>query len=141
MGKTRTAASLAALLLVSSCQWAGDTKAVRVPFANLKQRLEESQATLKRAIEEGSLDRTPAAIRALGERFDEISAQSSAMNLLDREHLAINIATARRCLTAIDRYCVAGDQELVRTQFDQLEPTIGEIQVLLDRAIKTTTAE
>jgi len=77
MGRARAAALLALLLLVPSCDWAGDSKAVRVPYAELKQRIEESHARLTRAIGEGALDQAPSATRELNARFNELSAQAS----------------------------------------------------------------
>ena len=118
--RLRTALLVGALLAAPSCQWAGDTKAARVSFAALKESVEDVNARLTSAVEEGSGD------RVLG---------------LDREHLSISVATARRCLTAMDRYAQSGDAELLRAQNQQLQPTIVEIQELLDRADRTTTAE
>lgn len=139
--RTRAACLLAALLAVPSCQWAGDTKAVRVPFAELKQRVEDARARIESAVQEGSVDRVPALDQALNAELDAAAAQSSAMNLLDRQHLAINVATARRCLTEMDRFAQSGDVEDLRAQFQQLQPTVAEIQVLLERAERTTTAK
>lgn len=140
-GTARAAASLAMAFLLVSCGWAGDSKAVRVSFAQIKQQIEETRAGLKSAIDEGSLDRVPALNQALNAQLDQLSAQSSAMNLLDREHVAINVATARRCLNEIDRFVTAGDVELVRAQLAQLNPTMEEIATLLERADKIATAK
>jgi hypothetical protein len=139
--RTLAGVLVATILGASSCQWAGDTKAVRVPFADLSRRVEEARSRLESAINEGSADRVPALTRALNAELDAASAQSSAINLLDREHLAINVATARRCLTDMDRYAQSGDLDLLRAQFQQLLPTVAEIRVLLDRAERTTTAK
>ena len=141
LARTRAASILATLVAVSSCQWAGDTKAVRVPFREVKQRVEEAHSSLAAAVEDGSVEDVPALDQALNAELDAAMGQSSAMNLLDREHLSINVATARRCLTDMDRYAQSGDVELLRAQFHQLEPTMAEIEVLLDRAERTTTAK
>ena len=45
---------LGALLAAPSCQWAGDTKAARVSFAALKESVEDVNARLTSAVEEGS---------------------------------------------------------------------------------------
>jgi hypothetical protein len=132
---------IAALFGLSSCQWAGDTKAVRVPFADLSRQVEEARSSLESAVNDGSMDRVPALTRTLSAELDAASAQSSAINLLDREHLAINVATARRCLSEMDRFAQSGDLEDLRAQFQQLQPTVAEIRELLDRAEKTTTAK
>ncbi|TMQ55458.1 MAG: hypothetical protein E6K74_03175 [Candidatus Eisenbacteria bacterium] len=134
-------AALLAGLAASSCQWAGDTKAVRVSFSALKDTIEDVSARLDGAVEEGSADRVPAIDRELNTVLDTAEKQSSAMNILDREHLAISIATARQCISAMDRYAQSGDSELLRAQNQQLQPTIKEIQELLERADRTTTAK
>lgn len=139
--RTRAALVLAALLAGSSCQWAGDTKAVRVPFVELKQRIVDAQSRIASAVQEGSMDRVPALDQALNAELDAASAQSAAINLLDREHLAISVATARRCLTQMDRFAQSGDLEDLRAQLQQLQPTVAEITELLDRADRTTTAK
>ncbi|HLF05599.1 MAG TPA: hypothetical protein VI893_00230 [Thermoplasmata archaeon] len=140
-GPVRAAATLALVTLLASCGWAGDDKAVRVPFAQIKQQIAEAHSNLKRAVDEGSLDRLPALQRNFNAQLDAVSAQSSAMNLLDREHLLLNLATVRRCLTEIDRFAASGDVELVRAQVSQLDPTMEEIATLLDRADKIATAK
>jgi len=137
----RAAVFLAMVFLLVSCGWAGDNKAVRVSFAQIKQQIEETHASLKRAVDEGALDRLPALDRQLNTQIDELSKQSSAMNLLDREHLFLNLATTRRCLTEIDRYVTSGEVELVRAQLSVLDPTMEEIATLLDRADKIATAK
>jgi hypothetical protein len=137
----RAVATLALAYLVASCGWAGDNKAVHVSFAMVKQRIAEAHSNLKRAVEEGSLDRLPALQREFNAQLDAVSSQSSAMNLLDREHLLLNLATVRRCLTEIDRFASSGDLDLVRAQVAQLDPTMEEIETLLDRADKIATAK
>jgi len=139
--RLRTALLVGALLAAPSCQWAGDTKAARVSFAALKESVEDVNARLTSAVEEGSGDRVLGLDRELNTVLDAAMNQSSAMNILDREHLSISVATARRCLTAMDRYAQSGDADLLRAQNQQLQPTIVEIQELLDRADRTTTAE
>ncbi|HZE20220.1 MAG TPA: hypothetical protein VE402_08875 [Candidatus Angelobacter sp.] len=98
-------------------------------------------ARLDAAVEETSPDRVPAIDHELNAVLDTAMDQASAMNILDREHLAISVATARRCLTAMDRYAQSGDGELLRAQNQQLQPTIKEIEELLERADRTTTAK
>jgi hypothetical protein len=134
-------ALVAAQLAVPSCQWAGDTQAARIPFAALKRQVDDVHARLTSAIQNGEADRVPGLDREMNATLDAAMNQRSAMNLLDREHLSINVATARRCLTDMDRYAQSGDLELLRAQAQQLAPTIAEIQVLLVRADKTTTAK
>lgn len=135
------AAFLLALLVVPSCQWAGDASARRVSYAVLKKQIDDVQTRLNSAVQNNEAERVPGLDREMNAALDAAMNQRSAMNLLDREHLAINVATARRCMTDMDRYAQSGDMELLRAQTQQLAPTISEIQVLLDRAEKTTTAK
>jgi len=134
-------AALLAVLAASSCQWAGDTKAARVSFSALKESIEDVSGRLDGAVEEGAADRVPGLDRELNTVLDTTEKQSAAMNILDREHLAISIATARQCITAMDRYAQSGDSELLRAQNQQLQPTIKEIQELLERADRTTATK
>lgn len=134
------AALSAALLAAPSCQWAGDTKAVHVSFAALKAQVDDVNSRLTSAIQNGDSDRVPGLDKELNAAMDAAMSQSSAMNILDREHLAISVATARRCITDMDRYSQSGDMDLLRAQAQQLAPTIVEIQELLDRAERTTKA-
>ncbi len=134
------AALSVALLAPSSCQWAGDTKAVHVSFAALKAQVDDVNTRLTSAIQSGDSDKVPGLDKELNAAMDAAMSQSSAMNILDREHLAISVATARRCITDMDRYAQTGDMDLLRAQAKQLAPTITEIQELLDRAERTTKA-
>jgi hypothetical protein len=136
--RMRAPVMLAVLLVLPivapSCQWAGDPKAARASFVVLKQQVEDVSSRLYSAIESGENDRVPALDKELNAAMDASMKQSSAMNLLDREHLAINVATARRCLTDMDRFAQSGDSDLVKNQVQQLKPTVDEIVELLDRA-------
>lgn len=132
------AALLAVPILAPSCQWAGDPKAARASFVVLKQQVEDVSSRLYSAIESGENDRVLGLDKELNTTMDAAMKQSSAMNLLDREHLAINVATARRCLTDMDRFAQSGDSDLLKNQAQQLKPTVDEIVDLLDRANRTT---
>jgi hypothetical protein len=138
---TRVAWLLAGLLAIPACQWAGETKAARVSFAVLKQKVDDVNSRLVAAVQNGDSDRVPGLDKELNTTLDTAMKQSSAMNILDREHLSINVATARRCLSDMDRFAQAGDSELLRAQNQQLQPTITEIQDLLERADRTTNAK
>jgi hypothetical protein len=131
---------LAALWAAPSCQWAGDTKAVRVSFAALRTQLADVSSRLNSAIENGDSEHIPALDKELNAVLDASMNQASAMNILDREHLSINVATARNCITDMDRYATSGDMDLLRAQVKQLAPTVTEILELLDRAERTTKA-
>ncbi|HYQ95604.1 MAG TPA: hypothetical protein VER38_01185 [Candidatus Eisenbacteria bacterium] len=131
---------LAAQLATPSCQWAGDTKAATVSYLVLKRQVDDVNSRIHSAVQNGEADRIPGLDRELNASLDAAMNQASAMNLLDREHLSISVATARRCITDMDRYAQSGDLDLLRAQVQQLEPTIAEIQELFDRAERTTTA-
>ena len=135
---------LAGLLAVgsaTSCQWAGDTSAAKVSFAALKSQLDDVNSRLNSAVQNGEYDRVISLDKELNLVLDAAMKQNSAMNILDREHLSINVATARRCINDMDRYAQGGDADLVKAQAQQLAPTVSEIQELLDRAERTTTAK
>ena len=141
--RMRVAGLLSALslcLLAASCQWAGDTKAVKVSFSALKSQIDDVNTRLTSAIQNGEYDRVTGLDKELNTAMDAAMNQASAMNLLDREHLAIAVATARRCITDMDRYAQSGDGDLLKAQQQQLAPTVAEIQELLDRAERTTKA-
>ena len=136
---------LAAALLVvclagSSCQYAGDTKAVKADFSVLKTQVEDVNGRLTTAIENNEPEKVASLDKELNTVLDAAMNQASAMNIMDREHLSIAVATARRCLTDMDRYSASGDMDLIRAQAQQLKPTVIEIQDLLDRAERTTKA-
>ena len=133
-------AVLVAVALTSSCQWAGDTKAVKVSFKALKAQLDDVNTRLNSAIQNNEPDRVVNIDKELNAVLDASMNQASAMNLMDREHLSIAVATARRCITDMDRYAASGDIELLKAQAQQLAPTVTEIQELLDRAERTTKA-
>jgi len=133
-------ALLAVSLTGSSCQWAGDTKAVKVDFAALKTQVEDVNTRLTTAIENNEPDKVLSLDKEMNAALDTAMNQASAMNIMDREHLSIAVATARRCLTDMDRYATSGDMDLIRAQAQQLKPTVTEIEELLDRAERTTKA-
>jgi len=130
----RYALLLAALLGAPSCQWADDTGAAKASFAVIRQQIDDVSARISSAVQNGEADRIPALDRDMNAALDAARNQSSAMNLLDREHLNINVATAKQCLSGMDRYAQSGDNDLLRAQAAQLAPTVSEIRVLLDRA-------
>ena len=140
----RTAWIVAVLLGVSltagSCQWAGDTKAVKVDFSALKAQVDDVNTRLNNAIQNNESDKVVGLDKEMNAVLDAAMNQASAMNIMDREHLSIAVATARRCLTDMDRYASSGDMDLLKAQAQQLSPTVSEIQALLDRADKTTKA-
>jgi hypothetical protein len=134
------AALIAGSLIASSCQWAGDAKAVKVDFGALKAQIVDVNTRLTSAIQNNEADKVAGLDKEMNAVLDAAMNQASAMNIMDREHLSIAVATARRCLTDMDRYSASGDMDLIRAQVQQLAPTVTEIQDLLDRAERTTKA-
>jgi len=65
--------------------------------------------------------------------------RSSAINMVDREHLAISIATGRRNITETDRWVASGDVDAVRSQVKELDAILGDIDQILDRTIRGST--
>ncbi len=139
LSRWTAAAAVLVALGVASCQWAGDTKAVHVSYAALRQQVDDVNTRLTTAIQNGETEKVPGLDRELNAVLDASMNQASAMNLLDREHLSISVATARRCITDMDRYASSGDVDLLKAQAQQLAPTITEVQELLARAERTTS--
>jgi hypothetical protein len=113
---------------------------VKVDFAALKTQLVDVNARLTSAIQNNEADKVAGLDKEMNAVLDTAMNQASAMNIMDREHLSIAVATARRCMTDMDRYSASGDMDLIRAQAQQLAPTVTEIQDLLDRAERTTKA-
>jgi hypothetical protein len=63
------------------------------------------------------------------------------MNLLDREHLAIQIASARKTITSINQWVSSTDVDAVRSEVEKLNGILGEVDTLLDHTIRATTAD
>ena len=107
----------------------------------MKQALSDDRAGLSRALAAGELDRVSGYIQGISTRFDEIWAKSSAMNLLDREHLAIQLASGRRMLTSIRQWISSTDLDAVRSEVEKLNPVLDEVDTLLDHTIRATAAD
>ncbi len=107
----------------------------------MKQALSEDRSRLTRAVSEGTVEQIPAIDKALEKRFDEIWAHSSAMNLLDRQHMAIQLASGRRLLTTLDQFAASTDAEAVRSHAEKLQGVLDEVEMLLDRTIRAATPD
>jgi len=137
------ALALAAALALSlaSCQTLAGKGGSPDEFKELKQALSDDRAGLSRALAAGEIDRVSGYIDGIGTRFDEIWAKSSAMNLLDREHLAIEIASGRRMLTSIRQWVSSTDLDAVRGEVEKLNPVLDDVDTLLDHTIRATSAD
>ena len=132
------AAAALLTLAVSSCETLSGSGQSGADLARERTQLSETRAALNRATQEGDLTRVGVLLSAVRTKFDAIESKSSSMNLLDREHLAIKIATGRRTISEAERWVPVNDVEAVRSQVGNLDPILGEIDVLLDRAVKSS---
>jgi predicted small secreted protein len=135
------AALLALAMGVTSCETLSGSGKSGAALAESKEKLTESRAALNRAAQDGDLQGVGTAMRSIGSLFDTIESKSSAMNLMDRENMAIQIATGRRTITETDRWIQSNDTEAVRSQVSQLDPILANIDGLLDRAVKSSVPE
>jgi hypothetical protein len=128
-------------LSLASCQTLSGTKASPEEFKALKEALSNDRAGLNRALAAGELDRATGFLQGISTRFDEIWAKSSAMNLLDREHLAIQLASGRRMLTSINQWVSSSDIDAVRSEVEKLNPVLDDVDTLLDHTIRATAVD
>jgi len=103
--------------------------------------LSDDRAVLGRAVAAGELDRVATSLRGISDRLNEIWAKSSAMNLLDREHLAIQLASGRRMITSINQWVTSADVDAIKSEVEKLNPVLDDVDTLLDRTIRATAAE
>jgi hypothetical protein len=129
---------LGAALGATSCETLSGSGKSSAALAEVRTELGESRSALNRAAQEGDLQGVSAAMREIGAQFNTIQSKSSAMNLMDRETMAIQIATGRRTITETERWIPANDVEAVRSQVAQLDPILSQIDGLLDRAVKSS---
>jgi chromosome segregation ATPase len=108
----------------------------KAEFVEHRQKLSEDRVALDRAVAQGDLSTARTLLASIRARLGTIETQTSAMNMIDRQSTALQIATARRTMTEADRYIDSGDAESVRTQITQLCGILAEIDTLLDRTIK-----
>ena len=129
-----------ALSLVS-CEVLGGSKGSPEDFGRLRQGLNDDRANLNRAAVENRLDRVAGILDTMRGRFDEIWSKSSAMNLLDRQHLAIQLASGRKMLTSISQWTDSADIDAVRSEVETLNAVLNEIDILLDRTLRAMAGE
>jgi chromosome segregation ATPase len=108
----------------------------KAEFVEHRQKLTEDRRALERAAAQGDLSTARTLLSSIRSRLDTIEKKTSAMNMIDRQSTAIQIATARRTMTEAERYVDSGDAEAVRAQVEQLSGILAEIDTLLDRTIK-----
>jgi len=107
----------------------------------MKQGLADDRAALNRAVAAGEMDGVSRRLQGISTRFDEIWSKSSAMNLLDREHLAIQLASGRRMITSINQWISSTDIDAIRSEVEKLNPVLDDVDTLLDHTIRATAAD
>lgn len=142
--RLRSSLALAAALAVvvaaaSSCQTLAGSGKGGAQFAQVRSQLSDAKSSLDQAASDGSLDKISPLLHSISSNFDVMENRSSAINMVDREHLAISIATGRRTLTETDRWVSSGDVEAVRGQVKELDGILGDIDQILDRTIRSST--
>ena len=132
------ALGLAAALLLSSagCQTLAGSGEGRAELVEHGQKLSEDRIALERAAAQGDLSTAGTLLASIRSRLDTIEKKTSAMNMIDRQSTALQIATARKTMTEAERYLEAGDADAVRAQVTLLGGILAEIDTLLDRTIK-----
>jgi len=137
------ALALAGVLALSlcSCQTLAGKGGSPKEFEELKQALADNRAGLNRALAAGEIDGVSRSLQGISTRFDEIWAKSSAMNLVDREHLAIELASGRRMLTSINQWVNSTDMDAIRSEVEKLNPVLDDVDTLLDHTIRATAAD
>jgi len=108
----------------------------KAEFVEHRQKLSEDRVALDRAAAQGDLSTARTLLASIRARLDTIEKKTSAMNMIDRQSTALQIATARRTMTEAERYIDSGDAESARAQITQLNGALAEIDTLLDRTIK-----
>ena len=108
----------------------------KAEFVEHRQKLSEDRVALDHAAAQGDLSTARTLLASIRARLDTIEKKTSAMNMIDRQSTALQIATARRTMTEAERYIDSGDAESARAQITQLNGILAEIDTLLDRTIK-----
>jgi len=108
----------------------------KAEFVEHRQKLSEDRVALDRVAAQGDLSTARTLLASIRARLDTIEKKTSAMNMIDRQSTALQIATARRTMTEAERYIDSGDAESARAQITQLSGILAEIDTLLDRTIK-----
>ncbi len=122
----------------SSCETLGGSGKSGADFAQSRVEFAASRSAVNRAAMEGDVQAVATSLRAIGSQLDAIEKRNSGINLMDRENLNIQIATGRRTITETNRWVSVNDAEAVRSQVAQLDPILANIDVLLDRAVKSS---
>ena len=137
-GRLSLVAAVAAGALAVSCQTLSGSGGSPADFSKLKQAVSEDRTRLRNAAAEASPENVTRVLGGLDGRFDEIWSKAPGMNLLDREHLAISLASGRKIVVTAKQWASQSDMEAVRSETARLDEVLGEVETLLDRATKAT---
>jgi len=107
-------------------------------FTRLREGLASDRAQLGRAVADGAVDQIATQLKTISAAFDAIGEKSSAMNLMDRENMAIQLATGRRIIASTQAWVANADIDAIRTEVARLDGVLGEVDALLDRAIRSS---
>jgi hypothetical protein len=129
--------ALALAVLVVSCETLAGSGGSGAEFTKLKQSFDADRARLDQAVADGAAEQVADPLKAVGASLDEIQAKSSPMNLMDRENLNIQVASARQLITSTQQWVANADIDAVRAEVQKLDGVLNEIDVLLDRAIRS----
>jgi hypothetical protein len=129
--------ALALAILLASCETLAGSGGSGAEFTKLKQGLDDARGQLDRAVADGAADQIAEPLKAVGARLDEIESKSSPMNLMDRENLSIQIATARQLITSTQPWVANSDMDAIRPAVQKLDSVLNDIDVLLERAIRS----
>jgi hypothetical protein len=126
----------ALLLALAGCQTLAGSGEGKAEFVEHRAKLGEDRVAVEGCANQGDLSSLRTRFGAIRTRLDAIESQTSAMNLLDRQHAALQIATARRNMTEAERWIDAGDAESARAEVTRLGGTLLEIEAILARTIR-----
>ena len=124
---------------VASCQSLSGSGKGGPEFIQVRKQLADARTSLDQAAADGNLDQVGPLLKSISSNFDVMESRSSAINIVDREHLAIQIATGRRAVTETDRWVASTDVDAVRSQVKELDGILADIDQILDRTIRGST--
>jgi len=131
----------ALVLALAGCQTLAGTGEGKSQFVEHRAKLAEDRVAIEGYASQGDLSSLRNRLGAIRGRIDAIESQTSAMNMLDRQHAALQIATARRNMTETERWIDAGDAESARAEVTRLRDTLLEIEAILARTIRGSKSD
>lgn len=131
----------ALFLALAGCQTLAGTGEGKSQFVELRAKLAEDRVAIEGYGNQGDLSSLRTRFGAIRSRLDAIESQTSAMNMLDRQHAALQLATARRNMTETERWIDAGDAESARSEVTRLRTTLLELEAILARTIRGSKPE